>query len=402
MRERLPRAGAEKLVCGEAAFYRRAMRLWPALMLLIGATAARANSIREEAVVSTVQATAANPRSGSFTDSLSGTVDLSSAWTLNLGGSLTLQGRTPALDRGQFPESGSMVTLFTGGADWNASESLTLGGDLHLSPRSTQYAGTSVTLRQANGTETTADALVRSQTSQTGGSLSVTYDPAGDSALEWSYGASVEYSHYDVDQNIPRVRLADGTTVTSTTLRQETTAYCQAHPDIRNCGQALLSALRATPVSLDSERLSGNLTATVLVDTDITLSGDYYVYQQDPGQIPFFTLAAAGRTAGVPIAPLKFEVRPEVVHRFGDFSAKLWVQAGEYVKGTGESTAAAGLKLQYKFTKAFRSWLAFSGQRDVDQSGEITRSASVTAGAAYRWLVTTVVHGGNAAHLARR
>ena len=139
------------------------------------------------------------------------------------------------------------------------------------------------------------------------------------------------------------------------------------------------------PVTLDSERLSANVSATLFTDTDVTLSGDYYVYQQNPAQVGFFTLVAAARGAGVPIAPLRYEVRPEVVHRFGDLSARLWVQAGEYVPGTGQSTAGAGLKLQYKFTRAFRSWVTLSGQRDVDQSDQITRAGSVAAGAAYRW-----------------
>jgi len=360
------------------------MRLRP-FFLLLAAAAANASSVREEASVNTIQPTGANPRSNSFTDSLNGTIDLSSEWTLNLGGSLTLQGRTPASQRGQFPESGSVVTLFTAGADWNLTENLTLGSELKVSPRSTQFAGTTVTLRQANGTETAADALVRSQTSQAGGTFDVSWETTGDSALEWSYGASVEYSHYDIDQNVPRVRLANGTTATSATLRQDTTAYCQAHPLIRNCGQALLTALRGTPVSLDSERLSANLTATVFTNTDVALSGDYYVYEQDPAQVGFFTLVAAGRAAGVPIAPLRYQVRPEVVERFGDFSAKLWVEAGKYVAGTGQSTAGAGLKLQYKFTKTFRSWAEVSGQRDVDQSDQITRSAAFAGGAAYRW-----------------
>ena len=361
------------------------MRLRPFLTLLVTATAATASSVRDEAVVNTVQPTAANPRSSSFTDSLNGSIDLSNEWTLNLGGSLTMQGRTPASQRGQFPESASVVTVLSAGADWNVNENLAFGTELHLSPRSTQYAGTPVSLRQANGTETSGDALVRSQTSQTGAAFSTSFDTAGDSALEWSYGATVDYSHYEIEQNIPRVRLADGTTVSSTTLRQDTVSYCQAHPRVKNCGQALLTALQATPVTLDSERFSANVSATLFTDTDVTLSGDYYVYQQNPAQVGFFTLVAAGRGAGVPIAPLRYEVRPEVVHRFGDLSARLWVQAGEYVPGTGQSTAGAGLKLQYKFTKAFRSWVTLSGQRDVDQSDQITRSGSVAAGAAYRW-----------------
>ena len=102
------------------------MRLRPCCILLAAATAASANSVREEAIVNTIQPTPANPRSSSFTDSLSGTIDLSSQWSLNLGGNVTLQGRTPASQRGQFPESGSIVTLFTGGADWNVTDNLAL------------------------------------------------------------------------------------------------------------------------------------------------------------------------------------------------------------------------------------------------------------------------------------
>jgi len=161
------------------------MRLPPCCILLAAATAASANSVREEAIVNTIQPTPANPRSSSFTDSLSGTIDLSSQWSLNLGGNLTLQGRTPASQRGQFRESGSIVTLFTGGADWNVTDNLALGAELQLSPRSTQFAGTSVALRQANGTETSADALVRSQTSQAGATFTRSASATAGASYRW-------------------------------------------------------------------------------------------------------------------------------------------------------------------------------------------------------------------------
>src|SRR2546428_9799117 len=147
------------------------MRLRPFFILLAAAAAANASSVREEASVNTIQPTGANPRSSSFTDSLNGAIDLSSEWTLNLGGSLTLQGRTPASQRGQFPESGSVVTLFTAGADWNLTENLTLGTEAKGSPRSTQFAGTTATARRPDGTETASDVLVRSQTSRPGASF---------------------------------------------------------------------------------------------------------------------------------------------------------------------------------------------------------------------------------------
>ena len=88
---------------------------------------------------------------------------------------------------------------------------------------------------------------------------------------------------------------------------------------------------------------------------------------------------------GVSIAPLHYQIRPEILQRFGDFSAKLWVQAGKYEPGTGQSTAGAGIKLQYKFSKAFKMWVTGGGQRDVDEYSNATNSGSFGLGASYRF-----------------
>jgi predicted porin len=131
------------------------------------------------------------------------------------------------------------------------------------------------------------------------------------------------------------------------------------------------------------------VTMTAWTDTDFTLAGDYYHYQQDPAAVGYYSVAFVGRSAnfgnGVPIAPLRFSVRPEVLHRFGAFSVKLWVTAGHYVSGTGESTTGLGAKLQYKFTKKFRLWVTATGQRDIDQNGNPTRSGGLAMGAGYRF-----------------
>src|SRR5438105_14410049 len=111
------------------------MRVCHFIILLVTATAATASSVRDETVVNTVQPTAANPRSSSFTDSLNGSIDLSNERTLNLGGSLTMQSRTPASQRGQFPESASAVTVLSAGADRTVNENTPSGTALHLSPR---------------------------------------------------------------------------------------------------------------------------------------------------------------------------------------------------------------------------------------------------------------------------
>jgi hypothetical protein len=358
-----------------------------AILALLSAaivTSAEASNVTDEASANSSQATASNPRSSTFTDSLNAGVDVSPTIALRAGIAVTLQSATPAASRAQFGESGTPTTLFSGGLDWSASENVTFAFNFNASPPSTQFAGTSITLRDPNGTETSGEALVRSQASELAGGIDVSWDSNGSSDLEWSIDTGVGYSHYDIDQGIPRVKIGT-TTVTSTTLRQQTIAYCNAHPGIKNCGKALLATLSATPMQEDFERLSMSATATLYQDTDLTLGGDYYVYQEDPAQIGYFGLASAGRGPGMPIAPLHYVVRPEVLHRFGDFSARLWVQAGRFMPGTGYSTAAIGTKLQYKINRTWKIWLSVSGERDVDQTETVTRSGMLALGTGYRW-----------------
>jgi hypothetical protein len=129
---------------------------------------------------------------------------------------------------------------------------------------------------------------------------------------------------------------------------------------------------------------------TFAADTDVRLFGSYYAYEQDPSQVGYFSVGSAGREqiaggSGVPIAPLRYLVRPEVVERLGDFSVRLWVQGGRYVAGTAQTTRSAGLKLQYKFTNAFKMWATATGQRDVDSDGAISSTWGGTLGAGYKF-----------------
>jgi len=96
--------------------------------------------------------------------------------------------------------------------------------------------------------------------------------------------------------------------------------------------------------------------------------------------------ATAGRTGtSAPLAPLRFLVRLGATHRFGSFSLRGWVQAGEYVPEAGEGTASVGVKAQYKLSRAFRLWISATGQRDEDPTGAISRTGILALGAGYRF-----------------
>jgi hypothetical protein len=224
-------------------------------------------------------------------------------------------------------------------------------------------------------------ALVESKTSELSGAVDVAYDTAGVSDLEWSFEGAMTFTHLDTSQAIIEARFANSA---ETVPQSQLKTICARNG--ARCVKGLLTALNESPDSLDSERFSGAATATIERDTDLTLRFDWYHYEQDPAEIGFFSLVEAGHAGlGVPIAPLQYLVRPEVQHRFGDLSLRLWLQAGRYEPGTGNGTAGAGLRGQYRFNKAFRIWLTASGQRDVDEGGNSTRSGGLALGAGYRF-----------------
>src|SRR5258708_25720106 len=125
------------------------MRCRPLLVAtLLVATAAHANSVSDQVSVYQPQPSDTSPRVGSFTDSLDANFDLSDQWSLSAGAMVTLQGKSPASERGQFGSSGNLISLFSLGLDFEANEHWTFAANVDLSPRSTQYAGTEVLLTQ--------------------------------------------------------------------------------------------------------------------------------------------------------------------------------------------------------------------------------------------------------------
>jgi hypothetical protein len=160
--------------------------------------------------------------------------------------------------------------------------------------------------------------------------------------------------------------------------------YCARTPDAKGCRQ-LNALFRARPADLNQFKLSALVAETFFLDTDVTLGGAYYFYDQDPTQVGYFNVASFGRTgmgAGVPIAPLRFTFSPGVTKRFGPFSVNLSYQYLKYVPGEGYGNNLA-VKLQYKFTKTFKAWISASGQNDTDAQGDSTKTSTIALGGRY-------------------
>jgi hypothetical protein len=346
----------------------------------------RTGEIIDEAAVGSSQPTPENPRQGQAANLVRGSLFLSDAFTLNASVLLTLEGGAPPPQGSPFQASyGGAVALASLGFDWEADDHFTLGLRGDLSPPSEQYSATTV---QYQATRTspfeTVDALLRTRSSSWGGALTLGYDTAGDGDYESSVLASVTATNLTSDERLTQVQGRLGRVVSAADLR----TFCRTTPT--KCSKSLRAVLSDQQFSLAQVRLAGAFTETLFEDTDLTLGGEYYIYSDDPTQLGFFSVASAGRLtnlggSGVPIAPLQWTVRPEITHRFGAFSARLWVQAGQYVDGAGQGTAAIGARLQYKFTRAFRMWVSASGQKDTDVDGNESKSGLLALGMAYRF-----------------
>jgi hypothetical protein len=316
-------------------------------------------------------------------NSIDATFDLAESWSLSTGALVTIEGSTPAPSGSAFGDRGGLVGTFSADVEYHPVENWTVsfGGD--LSPKSTQRAGTQLALTNSSGATSAANALLSATTSRSALHLAAGYDSAGSSSIEWSLTAGIGLSRLDTDQRVVALQESNGTVNTTDAILR----YCQTHA----CSKALLQVIGPRPSArLESSKLSLGGTLTFLQDTDVTISGDYYAYRQDPTQVGYFSLGSTGRMqiaggAGVPIAPLRYLVRPELVHRIGDFSLRLSAQLGRYVHGAGQTTRGAGARIQYKLTKAFKMWASASGQRDVDSEGNASYSTTFAFGLGYRF-----------------
>ena len=354
------------------------------LLLLVGvSTSSRAAGVTDEVSMNNTPATPENPRSGSVSNSIVATFDPQEDWSLTAGVLLSLEESTPAPPGSAFGDRGGLVGTLSGGVEYHPGESWTFGVSGDFSPKSSQRSGTQLNITSATGADSSADALLRATSWTSALQLMTAYDSAGDSDVEWSVFASIGLTRFDTDQRIVALQEANGTVATTDAILR----YCQTH----FCPRALLNVIGPHPAArLDSGKISLGGTLTFQRDTDVTISGDYYGYRQDPTEIGYFSLGSTGRMqisggSGVPIAPLRYVVQPEFVQRLGDFSVRLWARAGRYVEGAAQTTRGVGTKLQYKVTKTFKMWAAASGQRDVDSEGIVSISTTFALGVGYKF-----------------
>lgn len=335
------------------------------LLLLLVAAPCLAHDLSADLSGTVTTTSADNPRAGSFGLGLSGSVDLTDAWSLTGLAVFTrdLGTRTP-----ESFSPGSNVLLFSLGAMWLPSDSLMTMLTVLVSPPVEQLNATTVTGPFGR----TADIVIASRTSSVGVVWNGLWSSGGLSRLEHTVDLTLGFNRFNV---IQRAQVPDSP---AGDLLQQ--ACAEGRP-LEVC-----PLVRGVATPLWQGRFGVGYTATLFTSTDLGLEGTYFLYDRPPSTVGYFSLVSLGREvgSGVPVLPVQLSVRPSVAHRFGPVTVKLGYQYGLYTEGLGALHAATA-KVSWKVTRTWRLSLSVTGQLDLAGGVVSNRGGQALLGVLYAW-----------------
>lgn len=309
-----------------------------------------------------------------------------------------------------FGASGGNLFGLSAGLSWLPRPHLSTGAGLTFSPGTLQKAGTTVLLTDANGNETQAEALLQSRNGSFGAVLSGGWDSLDPDAetlppVTWSVQLGVGATLLRSTQQLVAFQTQQGPRTAEEMkadcrAAQERIAAAQSARERRRIKAQLTAAEQRVAASCSRlEKLLSPqvdtlgqlpLTATGVVtlfdDTDLVLQGTLFVYAGDPLAAGFFSAAALGKQSaasfgsGMPIAPERWALRPEVAHRFwgSRIQASLAYERGSYLEDLGHADSLF-LDARWKVTPHWRIQAGGSATRDVDQAGTTANAFSAVA-----------------------
>ncbi len=348
------------------------MRL-SALFTCLWALAASASDVGGELTIGGNKATLNNPRTGYEGALVNGAWDLNDRFGINGAVGFTHDNATKNTD---VTTPGSNIWLFQVAGDMLIRDSVLLSLGLSASPSNEGQSASTIDYTGPLGRTFSVPATIHTTSSSLGALLMAAYATHGDSKWEHQVTLSSQLTRFGVSE-----------TVSVNPLRYkvaEVIAACQERLDLDVC-RVLTQPQNA---SLFQARLSLGYLATLFTDNDVGLEFSYYLYDHDPTETGFYSVAVLGRTISLgdtpnAIAPFQWALKPSYVHRFGEkVSLKLWAQYGQYVPGQGYDTAA-GAKLELKLTHHWKLYLLGQGQRDIDAHDNVVGQGSGIFGVSY-------------------
>ncbi len=337
---------------------------------------AHANAAAEEISAGASVSAPTTPSLGWIATRIAGAWDATSRWQLRIAFEAT---------RVMAPGDEESNTIFNTSAsadlaiDSHWAVSLTAGG----SPASTTHSAATILDDTLPGDQGEAVAELAARSAVMSLTASLEYDTAGSSDHETSGSITVGATHFRSIQEITAIIDPDGQMLTP----GEVDDHCILH----SCSSELRSALSPKETQLTQLVLGASVLHTVEGTGDLGLSASYYLYDADPTQLGYYSLATLGRGNlgnGVSIAPLRYTVTPTIGDRWGPLSGTLAVTYGLYVRDVSYEVSPS-LRVQYKLklegASRLKLYSKLAGSRSADPDGNTTTSMSLALGAQYSW-----------------
>ncbi len=311
-----------------------------------------------------------NPRSGGVGVAATGAYDFSDSFSLFALASYLrdLPTRTETT-----ASKGGNIFRFSLGAQWLPHPNWMVMLALSGSPPSAQTNSTrEVVVDPRSGESRAVDVTIDSSSYSFGGQLVGGWMSSGFSNLEHAVDVSAGINRYDIFQ---QARL--GQSAAADFVRR----ICARRDDVEAC-----RLVEGASTPLWQGRFSAAYTATLFHDTDLNLEAAVYAYDTDPSDVGYFSPVIAGRQdfgVGVPVSPMLFSLRPQIVHRFSRVTLRFNYLFGLFTSGLGAMHALTG-KVTWKVAGGFRLTFTVVGQLDVDGSSKYLGSGvSAVLGAMY-------------------
>jgi hypothetical protein len=347
------------------------------LAIVVARTAnAHANAATEELSAGASVSAGTMPSLGWIANRIAGVWDATSRWQLRISLDAT---------RVMAPGDEESNTIFNASAsadlaiDSHWSVSLSAGG----SPASTTHSSATILDETLPGERGEADAQLDARSAVMSLAASLEYDTAGSSDHETSGSISVGATHFRSIQAITSLIDPDGQPLTPQALGE--------HCTLQSCSDGLQSVFSPKDTQLTQLVLGASVLHTVEGAGDLGLSASYYLYDADPTQLGYYSLATLGRGnlgTGVSIAPLRYTVTPTIGDRWGPLSGTLAVTYGIYVRDVSYDLTTS-LRVQYKLklegAARLKLYSKLAGSRGADPYGNTTTSMSLALGAQYSW-----------------
>lgn len=330
----------------------------------------------------------ANPSSGSNGANLTGSYDWTDDFSLDLGLAVTRPVPEKATAASSDVSKGGTAVNVSTGASYTLGDHWFFLGAVNFSPASESLSSSTITADGKKGTAS-VDALVRSTSAAEGVLLSPSWETAGDSDYETAVTLSLNGTHLVTSQKVVEASGADAknslalqTLINDCTTKRATSQKCKR--------------LTAGATSINSLSVGVAVTEKLFTNNEVTLGGTYYLYDKDPNEAGYFSLASQGKGTqagaraidgkganvawgtGVALAPSLWAGSLGFMHKFGDFKLTLNGGLGGYVDDGG-ATRSLTLKAGYKITSEWRVLAALSAQRDIANDDAGNPQTAVTS-----------------------